>query len=202
MVVAGDITNANSLGAALAKVRAAYGSLNGVIHAAGVMEDAPLMAKDRAAMTRVLGPKVAGTLSLDALVREPLDAFVLFSSVASFLGLPGQVDYTAANAFLDAFARSRAERAPGRTIVINWNAWRDIGMAASAHRAQLLGPDPALPSMHPALDGYTDAGDERTFVSNFSLDTHWLLSEHVVKGGSALLPGTGFVELADRKSVV
>ncbi|MBP6688344.1 MAG: SDR family NAD(P)-dependent oxidoreductase [Hyphomonadaceae bacterium] len=196
MVVAGDITDANSLGAALNKVRAAYGSLNGVIHAAGIMDDAPLMAKDAAAMTRVLAPKVAGTLALDALVREPLDTFVLFSSVASFLGLPGQVDYTAANAFLDAFARSRAERAPGRTVVINWNAWQDIGMAASAHRAQVLGPDPALPSMHPALDGYTDAGGERTFVSNFSRDTHWLLSEHVVKGGSALLPGTGFLELA------
>lgn len=196
MVVAGDITDAKSLGVALNKVRAAYGPLNGVIHAAGIMDDAPLMAKDAAAMTRVLAPKVDGTLALDALVREKLDVFVLFSSVASFLGLPGQVDYTAANAFLDAFARSRAERAPGRTIVVNWNAWRDIGMAASAHRAQSLGPDPALPSVHPALDGYTDAGGERTFVTNFSRDTHWLLSEHVVKGGSALLPGTGLLELA------
>lgn len=196
MVVAGDITNANSLGAALNKVRVRYGLLNGIIHAAGIMDDAPLMAKDAPAMTRVLAPKVAGTLALDALVLEKLDAFVLFSSVASFLGLPGQVDYTAANAFLDAFARSRAERAPGRTVVINWNAWRDIGMAASAHRAQMQGPDPALPSVYPVFDGYTDAGGERTFVANFSRDTHWLLSEHVVKGGSALLPGTGFLELA------
>lgn len=196
MVVAGDITSASSLGAALKKVRDVHGPLNGIIHAAGVMDDAPLMAKDAAAMARVIAPKVAGTLALDALVHEKLDAFVLFSSVASFLGLPGQVDYTAANAFLDAFARSRAERAAGRTVVINWNAWRDIGMAASAHRAQLLGADPAMPSVHPALDGYTDAGGERTFVTNFSRDTHWLLSEHVVKGGSALLPGTGFLELA------
>jgi len=196
MVVAGDVTNRDSLRAALNKVRAAYGPLNGVIHAAGIMDDAPLMAKDAAAMTRVLAPKVTGTLALEALVHEQLDAFVLFSSVASFLGLPGQVDYTAANAFLDAFARSRAQRAPGRTVVINWNAWRDIGMAASAHRAQVMGPEPTLPSLHPALDGYTDAGGARTFVSNFSCDTHWLLAEHVVRGGSALLPGAAFVELA------
>lgn len=195
-VIAGDITRADSLERALRDGREQYGPINGVIHAAGVMDDAPLMTKNAASMQRVLAPKVDGTLNLDRLITEPLDAFILFSSVASFLGLPGQIDYTAANAFLDAFARERQERAPGRTLVINWNAWRDVGMAANAHRHQTEGLEPNMPCAHPALDGYSDIGGQRTFVRTFSRADDWLLSEHVVKDGTALLSGTTFVELA------
>src|SRR5690606_7684450 len=196
MVVNADVASRTALAAALAHVRDAFGPLNGVIHAAGVMDDAPMMSKGVDAMKRVLSPKVAGTLALDAEVHEDLDFFILFSSVASCLGLPGQVDYTAANAFQDAFARARSQRAKGRTVVVNWNAWRDVGMAASAHQLQTVTPDPFHRSAHPALDGYTDTGDGRVFVATFQDKAAWLLSEHVVKGGSAVLPGTAFVELA------
>ncbi len=196
MVLQGDVASRADVAAAVRKVRQAFGPINGVVHGAGVMADAPMMAKDAAAMRRVLAPKVAGTLALDAEVRDELDFFVLFSSVASYLGLPGQVDYTAANAFQDAFARARAMRARGRTVVVNWNAWRDVGMAASAHRVLTCGPEPAHRSVHPALDGYTDTATDRTFVASFDGDAEWLLAEHVVKGGPAILPGTAFVELA------
>ena len=196
LVVDGDVADEAALSAALADVRRAFGPLTGVIHAAGVMDDAPMMMKDTAAMQRVLAPKVAGTLALDRLIHEPLDVFMLFSSVASTLGLPGQVDYTAANAFQDAFARARAARKPGRTLVVNWNAWRDVGMAAGAHREQTQGITVAHPSRHPAFDGYTDTPAGRFFVANCSAETHWMLSEHQVKDGPHVLPGTGFVELA------
>ena len=50
---------------------------------------------------------------------------------------------------------------------------------------------------HPALDGYSDDHDTgRTFVTDFAIDRHWLLSEHKIKNGMALLSGTTFVELA------
>jgi len=195
IVVDGDVADEVALGAALTTVRRTFGPLTGVIHAAGIMDDAPMMMKETAAMQRVLAPKVAGTLALDTLVYEPLDVFMLFSSVASILGLPGQVDYTAANAFQDAFARARAGRKPGRTLVINWNAWRDVGMAAGAHREQTHGITVAHPSRHPAFDGYTDLPAGRTFVASLSADTHWLLSEHQLKEGPFVMPGTGFVEL-------
>jgi len=195
LVVEGDVADEAALGVALATVRRTFGPLTGVIHAAGVMDDAPMMTKDTTAMQRVLAPKVAGTLALDTLVHEPLDVFMLFSSVASTLGLPGQVDYTAANAFQDAFARARAGRKPGRTLVVNWNAWRDVGMAAGAHREQTQGITVAQPSRHPAFDGYTDTSSGRTFVALLSAETHWLLSEHKVKDGPFVMPGTGFVEL-------
>ena len=195
IVVNADLADAASLRVALAQVRRAFGPLNGVIHAAGVMDDEPLLAKTRDSMMRVLAPKVLGALALDALVTEKLDVFVVFSSVAALLGLPGQVDYTAANAFLDAFGRARSARAPGRTVVINWSAWSDIGMAASAYRAQTQGPEAMMPALHPALDGYADTPQGRVFSATFNADESWLVAEHKVKGGSRLLPGTAFVEL-------
>jgi len=196
VVLGCDITDRTSLKSALDAIRGTFGDLNGVIHAAGLIDDAPMMSRTSGAMHAVLAPKVAGTLALDALIPERLDVFVLFSSVASLLGLAGQVDYTAANAFLDAFARSRSTRAPGRTVVVNWNAWNNVGMAAAAHRNLNLGPDPALPSAHPDLDGYTDRDGERTVTATFNAEAHWLLSEHRIRNGSALLPGAALVELA------
>lgn len=196
MIVRADVARRAEVAKALGEVRKAFGPIDGVIHGAGVMDDAPMMTKDADAMKRVLAPKVDGTLALDAEITEDLDFFMLFSSIASYLGLPGQIDYTAANAFQDAFARERAMRAKGRTVVINWNAWRDVGMAASAHKAMTIGAAPAYRSAHPALDGYTDTAESRTFTASFEDGSEWLLAEHVVKGGSQVLPGTAYVELA------
>ncbi len=196
MVVAGDVTDVQSLDSALREIRAGFGVLNGVIHAAGSMDDAPLMVKDAAGMKRLLAPKVAGTVNLDKAITEDLDLFVLFSSVASFLGLPGQVDYTAANAFLDAFARARNTRAAGRSVVINWNAWRDVGMADAAQRAQAGETPPYMPSESPAWDGYTDVAGGRLYVRDLSVAKDWILSDHQVKDGNALLSGTTMLELA------
>jgi acyl carrier protein len=87
----------------------------------------------------VLTPKVVGAWNLHRLTRaERLDFFVGFSSVASLLGSPGQGNYAAANAFLDALAHHRrAEGLPG--LSINWGPWADAGMAA-ARRDRKGGP--------------------------------------------------------------
>jgi acyl transferase domain-containing protein/thioesterase domain-containing protein/acyl carrier protein len=196
-VIPCDVVEAESTSRALARVREELGPIKGVVHTAGVMDDEPMESRTLLAMQRVLEPKVAGTLTLDKLLREPLDFFVLFSSVASSLGLPGQVDYTAANAFLDAFAHERARRAAGRTVVIDWNAWRDVGMAASSNEERQRGRLPSSVCAHPALDGYSDErAIGRIFTTDFSAERHWLLSEHKIKGAAPLLSGTTFVELA------
>jgi NAD(P)-dependent dehydrogenase (short-subunit alcohol dehydrogenase family) len=106
--------------------------IRGVVHAAGVLHDGLLMQLDAEALDRVLRPKMLGGWLLDRLLDPAvLDFFVLFSSAGSLLGQPGQGNYAAANAFLDALAHQR--RARGRhALSINWGAWTDLGFANTA----------------------------------------------------------------------
>ena len=196
LVLRGDVTDPVSLSGAVDTVRRSFGPLNGVIHAAGIMDDAPMMTKDTAEMQRVLDPKVLGTLNLDRVITEKLDAFVLFSSIASFLGLPGQIDYTAANAFLDAFGKKRAKSSPGRSVVINWNAWREVGMAARLQSFQNNQSRPVSPLENSIWDGFTSKGEHVLFQKDFSYESDWLVHEHVTQDGVALLSGTSLLELA------
>lgn len=125
-----DITDLRALQKLVCGVRARLGTIDGVIHAAGVLEDAPLSQKKADAAARVLAPKVRGTLTLvAALADKPPKLLVLMSSVSAVLGPAGQIDYTAANAFLDSFAQARSPLMGCRTIAIQWPRWRDIGIA-------------------------------------------------------------------------
>jgi acyl carrier protein len=88
--------------------------------------------KTREAAEAELAAKVDGSLVLEALLAQaPLDFFVLCSSLTAVTGGVGQVAYTAANAFLAAFAQERASRGAWRRVVaIDWDRWRELGMAA------------------------------------------------------------------------
>lgn len=132
--VAFDVTDADAVTRVVADIRARFGRLNGVLHAAGVIDDGAVARKTPDSFARVLGPKVAGTAHLDrAIGEEELDLFLLFGSISGALGNPGQIDYGAANAFLDVFAKEREARRTrgdchGRTLTIDWPLWRDGGM--------------------------------------------------------------------------
>ena len=104
--------------------------LRGVVHTAGVLEDGVLADQTWDRFERVLAPKALGAWHLHELTRDlPLDFFVLYSSAAALLGAPGQGNYAAANAFLDALAQHR--RATGLpALSINWGPWDETGMAA------------------------------------------------------------------------
>lgn len=211
-----DLTDVKRMRAVIAEARKRFGAIHGVIHAAGTLDDGLIQLKTRASALGVLAPKVHGTLVLgEVLDGQPLDFFVLFSSISSLLGLQGQVDYTAANAFLDAFASSRSARCGGATVAINWSAWQHVGMAAKTVRQSgALRPNSSPPlrqageslnadgrgvrvtTRHPWLESrYEHAGDI-VFVTAFSRARQWLLDEHALRGGDALIPGTGFLELA------
>ena len=105
--------------------------LRGVIHSAGVLDDTPLTELTPARLARVMEPKVNGAWNLHLHTQDmALDWFVLYSSAASLVGSPGQANYAAANAYLDALARHR--RALGRPAVsVNWGAWDEGGMASN-----------------------------------------------------------------------
>ncbi|OLF09647.1 hypothetical protein BLA60_17775 [Actinophytocola xinjiangensis] len=132
-----DVSDPAAARDVIRRVRARFGALTGVLHAAGVLRDGYLAHKQSRDLRAVLAPKVLGAVNLDdATQDEPLELFVLFSSMVAVLGNPGQADYAAANAFLDQFAEAReARRAEGersgRTLSIGWPVWRDGGMAVT-----------------------------------------------------------------------
>jgi acyl carrier protein len=108
---------------------ARFGAVHGVVHAAGRPGGGILQRKTRQSADPVLAPKVRGALALEQVFRgRPLDFMVLFSSITSVLAQPGQADYVAANAFLDAFAQERTRRGEP-TLSLGWDAWREVGMA-------------------------------------------------------------------------
>jgi acyl transferase domain-containing protein len=194
----GDVTSLEDMRRLASRIRARSGPVRGIIHTAGVIEDSPLLTKDPASALRVLAPKVAGPLVIDeAFAGEALDFVVLYSSTSSFLGLPGQIDYTAANAFLDCFAHYRSARG-ANWISIAWPAWRETGMAAAAAAGTAGGRLPAgRPVDHPLLDRRVEDGESRaTWATLFDVPGHWVLNEHHIKDGPALIPGSGFIELA------
>jgi acyl transferase domain-containing protein len=105
-------------------------ALAGLFHAAGTLADRTLTGLDWAAVEPVLSPKLTGALILDELTRDRgLDLFVCYSSGASLIGSPGQGNYAAANAALDALCRRRAA-AGLAALSINWGPWAGGGMAA------------------------------------------------------------------------
>ena len=125
-----DVQDGAALARALDQLRQRFGPVQAVLHAAGLPGGGIIALKTQAAAQAVLAPKVQGTRLLDALLADdPVEAFVLCSSINATLGSAGQVDYTAANAFLDAFALERQARRGGLTVAIAWDTWREAGMA-------------------------------------------------------------------------
>ncbi len=133
-----DATDAEALAATLAKIRAGH-PIGGVVHAAAVLDDGAATAMDAARFQRVLAPKLLVAEHLDRLTAEdPLTLFLMFSSATTAFGNPGQSNYVAANAALEAIARRR--RAAGRpALAVAWGPITDVGMlAADAGKAARL----------------------------------------------------------------
>jgi acyl transferase domain-containing protein/NADPH:quinone reductase-like Zn-dependent oxidoreductase/NADP-dependent 3-hydroxy acid dehydrogenase YdfG/acyl carrier protein len=126
-VCQGDVSSEADVATALGYA-GAY-PLRGVFHCAGVLDDGALLQQDWTRFQRTLAPKLDGVWALHRLTADaPLDHFVLFSSVASVLGSPGQTNYAAANAFLDAMAQYRHNHGLP-ALSINWGAWGETGAA-------------------------------------------------------------------------
>ncbi|WEH39055.1 type I polyketide synthase [Streptomyces sp. AM 2-1-1] len=125
-----DVADRPALAAVLDRVRAELPPLRGVFHAAGVLDDAVVTNLTAEGLDRVLAPKVDGATHLDELTADdPLDLFVMFSSVAGLVGNPGQAGYAAGNVYLDTLARARRGR--GRpALAVQWGPFADIGLAA------------------------------------------------------------------------
>jgi len=130
VVATADVSKPDEVARVLADIEGSMPPLRGVIHAAMVLDDASVFELSLERLKTVMAPKMSGAWNLHTLTANaPLDFFVLFSSAASLIGSPGQGNYVAANAFLEALAHYRRARGlPAMTI--NWGRLTGVGYVA------------------------------------------------------------------------
>ena len=186
----------------LAAAAAAAGlrRLDRILHAAGVLDDGLIAMKSVDAAHAVLAPKLRGALEVAALAEAlAVPQLLYFSSISAQMGASGQVDYTAANAFLDAFAAEADARSVAtRHTALAFSIWRDAGMAARLAAERGLAPPPfedGLPQAHPLLRHRRDEGGAVVFGGVVDPHSDWVLDGHRLANGDALLPGTGLLDL-------
>ncbi len=147
LVFAADASDRSAMESVVAAARAHFGAIHGVIHAAGVPGGGVMLKQTPARIDETLRPKVAGAQVLQAVFGDsPLDFMLLCSALVTLPGAFGHIDYTAANAFLDAFAAARSNSVPYPVLSLNWSRWRQTGMAL------------AMEAQHQALSGEALAG--------------------------------------------
>lgn len=186
-----DISDRDSVHKLIQEIHSRFGALHGVLHAAGVVRDTYIPQKTEAEIDEVLAAKVYGTVYVDEETRdEPLDFFVLFSSIAAVFGNPGQADYAAGNAFMDRYAELRDllqshGRRQGRSLSINWPLWREGGMAVDEHTEASLARTMGMTTLS------TAAGIAALEQGLASAECRLLVAEgrpHRVRAGMGLTP--------------
>ena len=182
----GDVCQAREL---VQRTIAEFGCLDGVIHAAGITGGGALQRRSQQTADDIFHSKVRGTLALDAALRDVPHQFLFLCSSLTAVGATyGQADYTAANAFLDAFAEC-SDTPQRRVVSVNWDGWSEVG-AHARHAAAST----ATAFAHPMLNGWEPDSQGGTYRTD--LDSHhWLVAEHIV-AGEPMVPGTTYMELA------
>lgn len=127
-----DVADEVQMQEVIRRAETEFGKINSVIHAAGIAGGDPIAVKTKAGVESVFRPKIEGALLLARLFESHnLDFFACCSSVQSLIGDVGQSDYCAANSFLDAFAHSLRNSGVQPCLSVNWDTWRNLGMAES-----------------------------------------------------------------------
>jgi len=199
LILRGDVTDRKRMREVVAEIFQRFGGLNGVVHAAGVEAGGLIQLRTAQQAAAVLAPKVQGLRALEFALKDvDLDFFLLCSSLSSVLGSVGQVDYCAANFFLDSFAHYDSLKTGRHTVSVNWDAWQEIGLATK--KASWLKTKEETPHYrkidHPLLGECIDESPERKeYLTKYSVADFWTLDEHRI-AGHALLPGTAYLEIA------
>ena len=129
-----DVTDRAALERLFETLRTTMPPIAGVMHAAMILDDALLTNLDEERFHRVLAPKVAGAENLDRLVRgHSLDYFIMFSSISTLIGNPGQANYVAANAYMEGLARRRRQQGLA-ALAVGWGPISDVGVIARNKR--------------------------------------------------------------------
>jgi phthiocerol/phenolphthiocerol synthesis type-I polyketide synthase D len=153
--VSGDVASPGTADRLVAAAEETGRPLRGLVHAAGVTGDGLVATLTREGLEQVWGPKATGALRLqEATAARQLDWWVGFSSMATLLGLPGQLAYTTANAWLDALmAWRRASGLPATAV--NWGQWSDVGMSRALTYSVLdpITPDEGIEALQSLVGG-------------------------------------------------
>ncbi len=189
-----DVADYEALSQALAEAKAELGDFSALIHGAGLPGGGALQLKSTEQMQRVMAAKVTGSDNLaQYFAGQPLDFVALCSSITAIVGGFGQADYCAANAYLDAMAQSDQFANAKRVFAINYDPWKETGMAVNAHKAGDLA---ALESVHPLLGAQLAKTAEKvSYKARFEPGMQWVLDEHKVMN-IATVPGTAYLEMA------
>lgn len=169
-----------------------YGTIDGVIHAAGNPGGGMIQLKKKEQAEQVLLPKVQGAQFLYRSMKEDkLDFMIFCSSLNAISGGFGQFDYSAANAFLDAFAQAYDCKRGIRLVSIDWDRWPGVGMAAGTGLRTASEEE-----IHPLLGKCILEQPEKVVYSQkLSPEKDWVLSEHLVLG-IPTIAGTTYLEMA------
>lgn len=155
LVFQADAANFTHMEQALTQAQQQLGKIHGVLHCAGVPDYAGVIQRrTREDTAQILAPKVNGTLILEQLLQQiNLDFMILFSSIGAILHRMkfGQVGYSAANEFLDAYACYRISHENGYTVSVNWNDWKEVGMSEEAEQRWVRTHD--IPEGHAVRHG-------------------------------------------------
>lgn len=139
-----DVTKTDDVHHLIDGILSRYGKLDGIIHSAGIVRDNYIIKKTKSEFEEVVAPKVTGLSNLDQASKDiPLDFFIIFSSGTGVFGNPGQVDYAAANAFMDIYAGYRnrlveSGQRKGKTLSVNWPLWEEGGMHVGEETGKLM----------------------------------------------------------------
>ncbi len=135
MVGTADVCDLTRMQAVVRDAYDKFDDISGVIHAAGVPGTTPIGLKISMEVDEVLYPKILGLAVLEQIFADrKLDFLALFSSTSALWGRVGQVDYTAANAYLDSYAIKNWGRSSWPTVSIDFDNWREVGMAVDTLR--------------------------------------------------------------------
>ncbi|AKL76887.1 type I polyketide synthase [Bacillus velezensis] len=151
-----DVTDRAAVITLVRGIQEEHGTLDGIIHGAGVIADNYILNQTENERKTVMAPKVKGLINLDEAAKDVrLDFFILFSSLAGGMGNPGQAGYAAANAFMDVYAarRNRLVRdneRSGQTLSVNWPLWEEGGMRVDKETERLMYEQTGMKAMRSA----------------------------------------------------
>ncbi|MCL1791345.1 MAG: SDR family NAD(P)-dependent oxidoreductase [Peptococcaceae bacterium] len=134
-----DVTDPKAFAAVLTQIKADYGKINGVVHAAGILEDKLFRDKKEASFARVYNTKTLPLKTILGQLLPDLDMLILFSSMAASFGSAGQCDYAAGNSVFDTTARILKQQNPHlRVTAFDWGPWKGAGMVNDSLEAEFL----------------------------------------------------------------